>query len=69
MQTERVTNRLIRLPEVTALTGKARTQIYAAVKSQNFPIPIKDGALTLWVESEVQQWIADRITNAPRKVA
>ena len=69
MQAERTVNKLIRIAEVMQVTGKARTQLYAAVKTGNFPAPIKDGTASLWVESEVQSWIADRIANAPRKVA
>ena len=69
MQAEKSADKLIRINQVMEVTGKARTQLYAAVKSGNFPAPIKDGASSLWVDSEVQQWIADRIANAPRKVA
>lgn len=69
MQAERTVNKLIRIAEVMSMTGKGRTLLYAAVKTGNFPAPIKDGSASLWVESEVQQWIADRIANAPRKVA
>lgn len=67
MQIAPESNRLIRLPRVIDLTGKARTQIDDAIRKGNFPAPIKEGRLTLWVESEVQAWIADRIANAPRK--
>ena len=69
MQTETMVNRLIRLPEVMAVTGKAKTQIYAGVRTGSFPAPVKDGSLSLWVQSEVQAWVNDRIANAPRKVA
>jgi prophage regulatory protein len=59
--------RLIRLPEVLHLTGLSRTHIYRLEAAGQFPARVKLGAAaspssgTAWVESDVQQWIADRI--------
>jgi len=38
--------------------------VYAMVKDGTFPKPIKMGRRSLWVESEVQAWIATRIAAA-----
>lgn len=61
--TETQSFRLIPLTEVIRLTGRGRSRIYAAVAANDFPKPLKDGASTRWVESEVLGWIADRIAG------
>lgn len=53
--------RLIRLPEVMALTGRSRSRIYAAMEVGAFPKSVKIGDRAVaWVEREVQDWIAAR---------
>ena len=50
---------LLRLPEVKAITGLNRNQIYSL---KGFPRPVKISARSsAWVQSEVQQWIKGRI--------
>ncbi len=53
--------KLLRLPQVMEMTGRGRTATLDDVKAKRFPQPIKLGTATLWLESEVQQWIADRV--------
>lgn len=54
--------RLIRLPGVTGQTGLARSSIYDGIRAGTFPKPVPlCGRNVAWVESEIQQWIADRI--------
>lgn len=54
--------RLIRLKEVMALTGLARSTIYKFIQTQAFPTPVPLGARAVaWVESEVQEWIFARV--------
>ncbi|TAM57261.1 MAG: AlpA family transcriptional regulator [Rhodanobacter sp.] len=54
--------RLIRLPEVIRQTGLARSSIYDGIRDGKFPKPVPlCGRNVGFVESEVQQWIADRI--------
>ncbi|WP_273432272.1 AlpA family transcriptional regulator [Chitinibacter tainanensis] len=57
---------LIRLPEVLRRTALSKTFIYDAVKAGTFPasVPLGGGKAVAWVESEVNQWIADRIAAA-----
>lgn len=56
-------HRLIRRPEVEAKTGKSRSAIYAEMKAGTFPasIILADNAVA-WLESEVDGWIAQRLT-------
>ena len=60
--------RIIRLPQVKAFTGLGRTSIYAGMKDGTFPKSILLGAKSVgWVESEINAWIAERISaSRPR---
>lgn len=57
-------DKLVRLPVVLALTGRGRTVTLDDVKAGRFPAPIKIGRATLWAESEIHEWIAERIRAA-----
>lgn len=54
--------RLIRLKEVIDSTGLARSTIYKYIDEGTFPrsVSLGDRAVA-WVESEVQEWILERI--------
>lgn len=55
-------NKIIKLPEVTALTSLSRSSIYLKVSRNEFPKPVSLGARSVgWIESEVQDWIDARI--------
>ncbi|EMO2021461.1 AlpA family transcriptional regulator [Pseudomonas aeruginosa] len=54
--------RIIRLKEVTHLTGLARSTIYKYLAEGRFPMPVSLGDRSIgFLESEVQEWILDRI--------
>lgn len=57
-------HKLIRLPQVMEMTGRGRTATLDDVRAGRFPKPIKVGSATLWLESEVQGWIADRVRQS-----
>ena len=59
--------RLIRLPELLSITGESRTQCYENIASGLHPAPYKDGRASLWVMSEVQAYVAQKIARLPRK--
>lgn len=53
---------LIRIKDVTKRTGLARSCIYERVAAGDFPAPVKIGPRAVaWVETEVDQWINERI--------
>lgn len=55
---------LLKLPEVENATGKKRSALYAAIKAQDFPAPVKIGPrASAWVAAEVQEWIDSRIAE------
>jgi prophage regulatory protein len=52
----------LRLPEVKAATGLSKSSLYALVRADNFPPPVRLGPRTVaWVRSEVAQWASDRV--------
>ena len=64
--------RLLRLPEVIAKTGRSRSAIYRDEASGNFPKRVKIGARSAaWRASEVNAWIASRApaSGAPAAAA
>ena len=62
MHTIETPQRLLRLPAVIAQTGLARSTIYDLMAAKSFPAPVPlCGRNVAWPETEVQQWIAERI--------
>lgn len=54
--------RLLRCPDVLKRVGMCRSAMYAQIKAGTFPRPVPTGGNSVaWVESEIDQWIADRI--------
>lgn len=58
-------DRLIRLPEVEALTGCKKSTIYTLQAQNQFPKSIRLSArMVAWPETAVLQWVQDRIKQA-----
>ena len=56
---------ILRCKQVQARTGLARSTIYLNIKSGTFPRPVLLGARAVgWLESEVSDWIAERVRIA-----
>jgi len=54
--------RILRLKNVIAVTGLARSTIYKYVDAGTFPKPIPLGGRSVgWVDSEVHDWILDAV--------
>ena len=61
---------LLRLPEVKKQTGLSRSAIYALIATGDFPKQVKlSSRASAWVESEITQWIDDRISERDNEVA
>lgn len=57
-----MTTRLLRRPEVEKLVGLSRSTIYTRLEQGTFPKPIPlGGRLVAWVESDIHEWIENRI--------
>jgi prophage regulatory protein len=57
--------RILRLAQVREVTGLGRSCIYQLQAQKQFPQRIKiSGRAVGWIESEVQQWVAKRISQS-----
>ena len=57
--------RILRLAQVREVTGLGRSCIYQLQAQKEFPQRIKIGVRAVgWIESEVQQWVAKRISKS-----
>lgn len=57
-------NRLIRRKEVQEKTGLSASSIYALMKIGEFPLCLNlSERRVAWIESEVNEWIAERIAK------
>lgn len=57
--------KLLRLPEVKESTGLSKSSIYARISEGTFPKQIPLGPrLVVWVESDIQNWIAEQVSAA-----
>ena len=55
----------VRLPDVKAVTGLSKSSLYALIRANNFPAPVRLGPRTVaWVRSEVKQWAAERVLTS-----
>ncbi len=56
---------ILRRKQVQARTGLARSTIYLHIKNGTFPRPVPLGARAVgWLESEISDWIAERVRIA-----
>ena len=63
-----VPTRILRLSEVRARTGLARSTIYLAISQGRFPRPIALGPRAVgWIEAEVDVWLRERIKASRRE--
>jgi len=59
---------LIRLDTVMARTGLSRSTLYAYMREGRFPQPVAiSERCVAWIESEISDWIADRIAKGRRR--
>jgi len=57
--------RIVRLPEVMQHTGLARSTIYKMIAAKTFPNQIPLGTKSVgWLESDIQNWIQERILQS-----
>ena len=66
--TTSTSNTILRLPTVKARTGLARSTIYLRMSQGTFPKQVSLGGRTVgWVESEIEAWLSNRITESRSK--
>lgn len=61
---------LIRITEVQRRTGYSKAWIYRLLKEKRFPAAVKIGARAIaFIESEVDDWVNQRISESRGEVA
>ncbi|MDD9176313.1 MULTISPECIES: AlpA family transcriptional regulator [Aliivibrio] len=62
--------RFLKLKEVMALTALSRSSIYKFMEESRFPksVSLGDRAVA-WVESEVEEWMYERLSQRDEKQA
>ncbi|CUJ43254.1 MAG: AlpA family phage regulatory protein [Achromobacter sp.] len=54
---------LLPLKVVQSRVGMGKTKIYEQIKIGEFPAHIKNGRTSVWIESEIDEWISQTITR------
>jgi prophage regulatory protein len=55
----------LRLPDVKLVTGLSKTSLYALIRANSFPAPVRLGPRTVaWVRSEIREWAAERVLKS-----
>ncbi|MEZ9732285.1 helix-turn-helix transcriptional regulator [Vibrio cyclitrophicus] len=61
--------RLIRLKEVIEMTGLSRSYVYKLMDADQFPKSVSLGyRCVAWVESEVQDWVIERVADRDERL-
>ena len=61
---------ILRLPTVKAITGLSRSTIYLRMSEGSFPEKIRLGSRAVgWLETEVQDWLDERISVSRKENA
>lgn len=61
---------LIRLPDVQRRTGYSKAWIYRLISQGKFPASVKIGTRAIaFVESEIDDWVNQRIAESRKEVA
>jgi prophage regulatory protein len=62
--------RFIRIKEVLSITSLSQSELYRRIKAGTFPAQVKLApGHSVWVQSEVDSWVADRIAECRGEVA
>lgn len=54
--------RFLRLQDVLGRTGMKRSKLYAMIAKGGFPGPVKVDQCAVWVDREVSDWMAARVS-------
>jgi prophage regulatory protein len=67
-RTSKVPTRILRLPEVMCRVGMKRASIYHAISQSSFPKQIILSKRSVgWLEQEIEDWLAARISASRSK--
>jgi prophage regulatory protein len=64
---QRPTRTILRLKQVKARTGLARSTLYERIKAGGFPRQVSLGARAVgWLESDIEAWITAQVERSRR---
>jgi prophage regulatory protein len=58
-----IPRRLLRRSEVQDRVGLGKSTLYSRISAGSFPKPVTLGSSVRWVESEVEAWISERVSE------
>ena len=62
-----MSEKILRRPDVEAITGLSRSTLYQWIAEGRFPRPVKLGTRSVgWRESEINAWVMSRETKSSR---
>ena len=62
--------RFIRVKEVLSITSLSQSELYRRIKADTFPVQVKLApGHVVWVLSEVENWVTERIAEARSEAA
>ena len=62
--------RIVKRPEVEAITGLSRSSIYAKMEDGSFPRAVKLSQRAVgWLAHEVQEWLENRVSTTRQRSA
>lgn len=57
-------DKMVDMAFITSFTGLTDKWFYKLIKDGQFPKPIKLGRSSRWMQSEVEAWVQQRITDS-----
>lgn len=58
-----MSDNFLRIPAVMKKVSLGKTAIYAKINAGDFPPPIKLGYVSVWLESEIDEWIRTKVAE------
>lgn len=53
--------KFLRIRDVTSRTRLCKSTIYAKIRLKQFPAQVPLGSISVWVESEVSEWMDEQV--------
>src|SRR5690348_13945228 len=62
VNTVSTSSKFLNFKQVSDRIGLSRSPLYRRIREGTFPKPVKLGAMSRWVESEIDAWMAAQVT-------
>jgi prophage regulatory protein len=62
--------KLLKLPEVRAITKLSRSAIYAGIRNRTFPAPLHTSVRSVaWLEADIHRWVASLLQKRDQEAS